>query len=145
MDGDNITRMYKDHAHWLQVEINALGRQLSDQCEQIESLQKDNASLRSENSKLKQRVAELTGKPVPPAREVPAFVKPNVPDRPRRKPGRRKGHKAALRRHPRKIDVKQEVALPEDGRGKPSCPRCHTELAKLKHHRRTWRTLFPRR
>src|SRR3954453_8262760 len=36
---------------------------------------------------------------------VPAFVKPNLPDRRRRKkPGRKNGHHAALRPMPRKID-----------------------------------------
>ena len=134
-DSDSIARMYKDRAHWLQVEINTLHRQSGDLWEQVESLRKDKTSLRSENTKLTQRIAELTGKASPPAREPPAFVKPNVADRPRRKPGRAAGHAAALRRRPSKIDVKQDVALPKDGRGKSSCPHCRTQLSEVKHHR----------
>ncbi len=57
-DSDSIARMYKDLAHWLQVEINTLHRQSGDLWEQVESLRKDKASLRSENTKLKQRIAE---------------------------------------------------------------------------------------
>ena len=71
-------------------------------------------------------IDELTHNGSPWVREIPAFVKPNVADGPRRKPGRPAGHKAALRRRPNQIDAKQEVALPKDGGGKPACPHCRT-------------------
>ena len=74
---------------------------------------------------------------------MPSFVKPNTVDRPRRKPGRSKGHKAALRPLPKKIDVKQDVALPKDCRGTPSCPECRTQLTQLKHHRRIVEDIIP--
>src|SRR4051812_7588590 len=69
-------------------------------------------------AELEQRVPELSeraaGAPeaeaAPPA--LPPFVKANVPRRRRRKkPGRKKGHEAALRPMPAKIDHHQEVPL----------------------------------
>src|SRR5437773_11698308 len=52
---------------------------------------------------------------------VPPFVKPNVPPRRRRKPGRKIGHKVALRSLPRKIDHHQDVPLGTDDRRRPLC------------------------
>ena len=111
MDGNGIARMYEDHACWLQVQINSLGRELRAQGEQVESLRRENAALRAENAKLKRRLEEPTGNPAPPAREIPPVLKPNVADGPRRKPGRPAGHQAAWRPRPKKVDAEQEVAL----------------------------------
>src|SRR6266511_1209447 len=103
MDGGThaIIRMYQDRAHWLQVDVNALRRELSQRGGRIQTLQRDNDHLRAENAKLQQRIKELTATSSKPdaeaSSEAPAFVKANVPDRSRRKPGRRKGHVAALR------------------------------------------------
>jgi transposase len=107
-------------------------------------LREENVALKSENAKLKQRLAELTGKTsVEPERELPAIVKANVVDGPRRRPGRKPGHPAALRARPRTIDVKQEVALPVDGRGRRCCPRCRTQLSEVKHHQRIVEDIIP--
>lgn len=98
MDGDPvaIARMYKQHAHFLQLELNTLHRELSAKYEETLSLGQENATLKSENAKFQQRIKELTGKlSGKPARELPAFVKANVADRPRRRPGRKQGHPAA--------------------------------------------------
>lgn len=143
MDGDSIARMHENHAHWLQVEVNSLRRELTGQSEEIESLRQDNAALRAQNIKLKQRIDELTGQASSSVREIPAFVKPNVPDSPRRRRGRPAGHKAAWRPRPNKIDVRQEVALPKDGRGQPACPHCRAQLSQLKHHRRIVEDIVP--
>lgn len=135
--------MHENHAHWLQVGLNSLREQFCAQSEEIKSLRQDNAALRAQNLKLKQRIDELTGKASSSVQETPAFVKPNVPDGPRRKRGRPAGHEASRRPRPNKIDVKQEVALPKDGRGKPACPHCHTQLSRLKHHRRIVEDIVP--
>lgn len=95
MDGDGIARMYENHAHWLQVEVNSLREQLTAQADQIESLRRDNAALGTQNVKLKRRIDQLTGRGSRSVREIPALVKPNVADGPRRKPGRPAGHEAA--------------------------------------------------
>ena len=146
MDGDPvaIARMYKQHAHFLQLEINTLHEHLSIRAEETLSLRQENTALRAENAKFKQRIEELTGKSsTKPEQELPAFVKANVADRPRRRPGRKKGHPAALRPPPRKIDVKQDVPLAADGRGKRCCPNCRTQLGDVKHHQRLVEDIIP--
>jgi transposase len=156
MDGDPvaIARMHERHAHFLQVENNTLHRDLSSKYKEALSLRQENAALKSEKAKLKRRVEELTRKRrVPPEGEafegeapeqaVPAFVKPNVADRSQRRPGRKKGHVAALRPRPRKIDVKLDIALPVDGQGKRCCPHCRTQLGVVKHHLRLVEDIVP--
>lgn len=146
MDGDPIAiaRMHERHAHFLQLELNTLRRDLSTKYEETLSLRQENAALKSENARLKQQVDELTRQPSSkPERGVPAFVKANVSDRPRRRPGRKKGHAPALRPPPRKIDVKLEVPLPVDSLGKRCCPHCRTQLSHMKHHRRLVEDIVP--
>lgn len=146
MDGDPvaIARMHERHAHFLQIEINALRRDLSARYKDNLALRNENVALKAENTKLKQRIQELTGKStIEEVRELPSFVKPNVPDRPRRKPGRKKGHPAALRPRPKKIDVHQEIPLPVDQRGQVCCPHCRTQLSEVKHHRRIVEDIVP--
>ena len=143
MEGTCTTRMNRGHAYWLQLDLNAARRQLTSCYNEQTSLRKANASLWAENAKPTRRIAGLTGQPSSPTPQIPAFVKPNTVARPRRQPGRSKGHEAALRPLPKKIDLKQDVPLPKDGRGKPSCPECHTQLAQLKHHRRIVEDIVP--
>jgi len=143
---DDLAALAKRHercVNRLQAEVRMLQLHLDAKLDEVEELQKKNTDLRSENARLRQRVAELTGKAKPGAREVPAFVKPNVPEKRRRKPGRPKGHPAAVRPMPKQINVNQEVALPRDEHGKPSCPHCHTQLSQLKHHRRVVEDIVP--
>jgi hypothetical protein len=109
MDDNGITRMYKDRAHWLHLDINALSEQFMILSERLESVLRDNAALRDQSDKIQRRVDELTDQSSLGVREIPAFVKPNVKDGRRRKPGRAVGHEIALRRRPDKIDVHQEV------------------------------------
>jgi transposase len=146
MDGDPvaIARMHEQHVHFLQIELNTLRGDLSSRYEEILSLRQENAVLKAEIARLKLQVEELTGKPSAKCeRALPAFVKANVADRPGRGPGRRKGHAAALRPRPRKIDVKLEVPLPVDSRGKRCCPDCRTQLSQVKHHRRLVEDIVP--
>jgi transposase len=146
MDGNAvaIARMHERHAHFLQVENNTLHRDLSSKYEEVLSLRQENAALKSDNAKLKQQLAELTRKSsVKREQEVPAFVKANVADRPQRRPGRKKGHAAALRPRPRKIDVKLDVPLPVDRRRKRCCPHCRTQLSEVKHHQRLVEDIVP--
>jgi transposase len=147
MDGDPIAiaRMYKERAHWLQLDVNALQRQLSAFAQENTSLRQHNARLLAENARFQQRIQELTAAAPSsePESPLPAFVKANVPDRPRRKPGRRPGHAAALRPRPGRIDTHQEVTLPKDTRGKLCCPHCRTQLNDVKHHRRMVEDIVP--
>ena len=145
MDGVARTRTYgkQDHSYWLQLDLNAVRKQLSWCDEEIALLRKKNASLEAENIKLKQRIKDLTEQSAPASREVPSFVKPNAKKRPQRKRGRPQGHEGSLRPLPKKIDVRQDVALPKDRRGQPSCPECRTQLSELKHHRRIVEDMIP--
>jgi transposase len=140
-----IARMHERHAHFLQLEINTLRRDNSARYEELKLLRKKVADLEAENTTLKRRIEELTGRSSGEIEraEPPAFVKPNVPEKARRKPGRAEGHAAALRPPPRKINVRQEVALPVDGRKAACCPQCHTQLSQLKHHRRIVEDIIP--
>jgi hypothetical protein len=69
---------------------------------------------------------------------VPSFVKPNLPKRRRRKrPGQKKGHEAALRPMPRKIDHHQQVPLETtNAAGYPLCPKCKAFLLRLRRRKR---------
>ena len=148
MDGDPvaIARMYERHAHFLQIENNTLHRDLSQKYQEALALRKENAALKAENAKLKQRIEELTSSSSSSnegEREWPSFVQANVPDRPRRRPGRPTGHEAALRPRPQKVDVHLDVPLPVDRRKKLCCPHCRTQLSEVKHHRRLVEDLVP--
>lgn len=125
--------------------------------QQIADLEDDNRRLRTVNERLTRRVAELTdqlrrqaaaGKAAdggnPSNGGPPAFVKPNLPaDRPRRRPGRKAGHVAALRPLPAKIDQVVEVPLAADARGRALCPRCRGVLTQLESHARIVEDLTP--
>src|SRR4051794_34716543 len=108
----------------------------------IVDLQGQNAALGAENDRLRAERAALTKalarahrqieelkaarQPVPmpspvedPAADPsppppPAWVKPDVRGRRRKRPGRKKGHPAALRPPPAKVDQHVDVPLPRD-------------------------------
>ncbi len=142
-DGKAMARMHERRAHVLQIENNALHRQVAEFAGKALALRKANERLLAENTRLKRRLADLTHSS--PAGRVPppAFVKPNVPERPGRKPGRPAGHEAALRPRPGKIDVRQEISLPVDRRGRLCCPDCRTQLSQVRHHRRLVEDMVP--
>src|SRR5207248_5891260 len=73
----------------------------------------------------------------------PPFVKPSILRRRRKKPGRKKGHPAALRPMPAQIDLHQDVALPKDTAGRPSCPKCNACLLDLEKHERIVEDIIP--
>ena len=111
----------------------------------IDRLRQRNAKLLAKVKLLEQRIADLTlqlkHKPKP---AVPAFVKANVIVKAtRKKPGRRVGHEAALRPMPEVIDVHQDVPVPIDTAGKPSCPRCRVQLLGVKRHKRYVEDIVP--
>src|SRR5438105_182207 len=148
MDGDwrSIARMYERHAHFLQLQCNGLRDELSQLDDDIAALRTENDKLRKDKARLQRRVEELThagSSGHTPAAAAPPFVKPSAPDRPRRKPGRRRGHKAALRPRPRKADIQREVSLPVDRDRKLCCPECATALNEVKHHRRWVEDIVP--
>jgi transposase len=153
MDG----REFKQYERWkaevqslrgenrhLRLELNACRPELYRAHQRIDWLEQRNRTYRDENKRLKQKLADLTmklqSKPKP---APPPFVKANVPAKSRKRPGRKKGHPAALRPMPGKIDVHQEMPLPIDGFGKACCPECRTQLSQVKHHKRLVEELAP--
>ena len=98
-------------------------------------------------AELEQRVEELKKQAVAnqplAASALPAFVKPNLPRRRHRKPGRGQGHEAALRPLPAKIDHHQQVPLPTDRKKHPLCPHCKCPLTQRRRHQRIVEDLVP--
>lgn len=74
---------------------------------------------------------------------LPAFIKPNVLKKHRKKPGRKEGHEAALRGMPARIDQHQDVPLPKDGSHRPICPHCKCRLTRLAKRKRIVEDLIP--
>jgi transposase len=138
-------QQFRARCYDLEGELRVVGPELYRADQKIDRLRQRVEKLVKENTLLKQRVADLSAqlkqKPKP---ALPAFVKPNVmEDRGRKKPGRKVGHTAALRPPPAKIDVHQEVGLPVDDAGKPSCPDCRTQLNDVEHHERVVEDIVP--
>lgn len=155
MDGRELKQYerWKEEAQFLRAGNNALeqelrvvGPELYRADQKIDRLQQRVAKLAAENRVLKQKLADLTAQlKQRPKSAVPAFVKANRADRQARKPGRKKGHVAALRPMPEKIDVHQPIPVPVDHFGKPCCPHCRTQLSEVKHHDRIVEELVPSR
>ena len=116
---------------YLQALVEGLQDELRQRNLRIAEQQKYIAQLEQQIQELKRQVTPEE-KPSTP----PPFVKPNVPNRRRKPPGREVGHPAALRPMPKKIDCHQRVPLPKDPAKKPICPRCRTRLTQLRKHRR---------
>jgi transposase len=154
MDGRTLLKRYDEvlrEAQFLRVrcrdleqELRVCRPELYRAYQRIDRLEQSNVKYRDENKILKQKLADLSGSGQPkPKASLPAFVKPNRPCRPSRKPGRKKGHVAALRPLPEVIDAHETVALPVDTLGKPCCPECRTQLNRVEHHQRYVEELIP--
>ena len=120
-------------------------RQREDCAMDLARVQRRYEKVLEEKAALLRQVAELKEqlktRPKPPP---PPFIKPAVAQKKHpRKPGRKAGHPAALRPKPAKIDVHQQVPLPIDDSGHPSCPACKTQLSGVKHHRRVIEEIIP--
>lgn len=97
-------------------------------------------------AELQQQVQELKKRAVPgasPASLLPAFVKPNVPPKRKKKPGRQVGHEPALRSMPARIDHHQDVPLPTNRSRQVVCPHCKCPLTARRRHRRIIEDLVP--
>jgi transposase len=98
-------------------------------------------------AQLQQQIEELKQQTLPSSEsstpQLPPFVKLNVPARRHKKPGRRDGHEAALRKKPGKIDQHQPVPLGTDARHRPICPHCKCPLQRLRRRRRIVEDLVP--
>lgn len=105
--------------------------------DRIEKVEAENRRLKQQNRELKAAAA------VPEKAAPPLGVKPSMSARRRKRPGRKDGHPAALRPMPEKIDVHQDVPLPQDPAGRASCPHCNACLLELENHERIVEDIVP--
>lgn len=141
-------QFYRARAYDLEGELRVVRPELYRADQKIDRLEQRVAKLAAENKLLKQRVKELTltsAQASEPAAEAPAFVKPSIATRRHKRPGRKKGHPAALRPVPDHIDVHQEAPLPKDPSGRESCPCCNACLLDLEDHQRLVEDIIPAR
>jgi transposase len=153
MDGRTLLKRYdevlreaqylRDHCRHLEQERLVFRPALYRADQRIDRLEQRNAKLKAENIILKQKLADLTAQLKLKPKSLPSFVKANVASAPGRKPGRKKGHPAALRPMPVKIDVHETVALPTDEFGKACCPDCRAQLSAVEHHDRYVEEVVP--
>lgn len=154
MDGRTLEKRYdqvlqeaqylRGRCRDLEQDLRVCGPQLYRAHQRIDRLEQSNRKYRDENKRLKQKLADLTEKlKQKPKPQPPAFVKANIPNKPARKPGRKKGHPAALRPMPQRIDVHEQVNVPIDNFGKPCCPQCRSQLSDVEHHERLVEELIP--
>jgi transposase len=139
--------MERDEIYWLrgtitmlEAQVDGLEYELSVRDFRLAEQDKRIAELEQQVEELKKQALAGTQ---PVVLQVPAFVKPNLPRRRKRKPGRKEGHEAALRAMPAKIDHHQQVPLPTDRSRRSVCPHCKCPLTRLRRCRRIVEDLVP--
>jgi transposase len=139
-----------DESYWLrgtitmlEAQVDGLEYELRVRDIRIKEQDQEIARLREQVEELKKQAVGSGTAASPEPDAVASWVKPNVPRRRRKKPGRPNGHEAALRALPAKIDHHQDVPLRRDGRGKAICPHCRCRLNRLRKHRRIVEDLIP--
>ena len=154
-------QFYRRENQWLRGDRDYLRVQLFHVNEEFATLRDRCERLAAENERLRQQVKELVAARVADdaaaaaaaaaadvakgagADETPLAVKPSVKRRRRKRPGRKKGHPAALRPMPEQIDAHQDVPLPRDAAGRPSCPACNACLLEVSQHERIVEDIIP--
>jgi transposase len=147
---------WKERENHLLQEIRALGEQLDEEYALREEAEAQTRRLKAELARAQKRIRELekayrgdvsssddAASSDSGGWKLPPFVKPNVAGKRRKKPGRKKGHAAALRPMPAKIDQTIDVPLARDSRGCQLCPHCRGVLMKLLAHARIVEDLTP--
>lgn len=154
MDGKELKRYneikdlmqhYRARCYTLEQDLQIVGPQAYHAQQKVNQLQERVDALAEENRVLKIRLDELSARfdRQPKPKTLPAFVKPNVDKAGKKRPGRQKGHEAALRPMPDKIDVHIDVPAPVDSSGAPSCPHCHVQLSNVQKHDRIVEDIIP--
>lgn len=140
---DTVRRLRQDN--WrLEGELSATRAVLYQIRDKVGHLEQQLEAARQENRVLKQRHEQLSAAVSPAAKAaVPAFIKANVPEGRRRRPGRKAGHEAAHWPLPEKIDAHIDVPVPRDGQGMACCPECRTQLSEVQKHERIVEDIIP--
>jgi transposase len=155
MDGRDL-RIYNDRTmevqflrrenQWLRGDRDYLRVELFHADRRFADLRAHDEGLAAENELLRRQVEELrSARVADTAAEAgtPLAVKPSVRGRRRKRPGRKRGHAAALRPMPARVDLHQDVPLPRDDAGRPSCPACHACLLEVSGHERVVEDVVP--
>jgi transposase len=138
---------YRQQAYNLEAELRDLRPQAYEDGLKIGELEDRLELLAADNATLKQRLADLTLNldHSLPAKVIPDFVKANVPQKRKKRPGRKIGHEAAHRPVPANIDTQIIVPIPLDSSGACCCPTCNTRLLNVKRHQRIVEDIVPAR
>lgn len=132
------------HCRELEQELRVCRPELYRAYQKIDRVEQSRDKYKAQALILRRKLADLTLQLQQKPKTVPAFVKANVPEvKAAKKPGRKKGHPAALRPMPEKIDVHQVVPCPIDEMGKPSCPHCCVQLSDVTQRKRIVEDLIP--
>ena len=140
-----LKQLHEKRTYLLEADLRTLNPQLYQQDRKIERLEQRIEKLEAENHALREQLSSVKGKLDVQSRPLPAFVKANVPQKAKKRPGRKAGHAPALRPLPEKIDRHVEVPAPRDSSGAMSCPHCNTQLADVKQHDRIVEDIEPSR
>lgn len=136
-------QFYRQRAYTLEADLRVIRPEVYRSDQKIDRLQQRIAKLEAENDSLRKELAGVKQNLDQQSRPVPAFVKPNVKQKAKKRPGREVGHEAAHRPLPEKIDHYIEVPTPKDAAGVCSCPHCRTQLLKVKRHKRIVEDIEP--
>ena len=140
-----LKQLHQQRAYILEADLRTLNPQLYQQDRKIQRLEERIEKLEAENHALQEQLGSVKGKLDIQSRPLPAFVKANVPQKAKKRPGRKAGHEPAHRPLPETIDRHIEVPAPRDGSGAASCPHCNTQLADVKQHDRIVEDIEPSR
>ena len=134
---------YKSRAYHLEAELQTLRPQAYQADQKIDRLEQRIEKLESQNDALRKQLAAVKTPLNLQSRPVPSFVKLNVPQKTKSRPGRKVGHEAAHRPLPATIDVRIDLPLPKDATGVCTCPHCNTQLNDVKEHQRIVEDIAP--
>jgi hypothetical protein len=138
-------QFYRANAYRLEADLQHLRPRAYQDGLKIGELQDRIEVLSADNAKLKQRLADLTDKldHSLPAKVLPDFVKANVVQKRKQRPGRKVGHEASHRPVPTSIDTRIIVPIHVDASGACCCPTCNTRLLNVKRHQRIVEDIIP--
>jgi len=138
-------QFHRTQAYHLEGEVQHLRPRAYQDGLKIAHLEDRIEVLVADNARLKQRLADLTDKldHSLPAKVIPDFVKANIPQKRKKRPGRKIGHEAAHRPVPANIDIQIIVPIPLDPSGACCCPICNTQLLNVKRHQRIVEDIVP--
>jgi len=134
---------YKHQAYNLEAELRTIRPEVYQADRKIDRLEQRIEKLEAQNDDLRKQLAGVKEKLDLRPKQLPSFVKPNVPAKAKSRPGRKAGHEVAHRPMPATIDMRIDLPLPKDATGACTCPHCNTQLNDVKQHERIVEDIAP--